>query len=295
FIKNNNDHYTILGNISGIDSSKTHGLLLLQTDSNGQIQWKKIYNKDFPVQGTGIVKTSSGGYMLLENIVDKKNQTILLINVDINGNIIWEKTYNDSLKSFGHSIASLDGKNFFVGGYQLSGDRIDSDLLIFSFDNTGKIIWTKTIGVKGYNEVCKSLYVTKDSSIVLAGEIFPSTILLIKMDKKGNLIWKHSLKFKNSVSVNKIKELEDGGSAIVGEIKRNVFLIKTDNNGNFIRSGQYKFLKNSIGYDIDEASDNSIVIIGTTEDDVLNKSNNFLLNTYSLKQLNSTNKVMDNN
>jgi prepilin-type N-terminal cleavage/methylation domain-containing protein len=181
---------------------KKDDVLLIKTDSSGNIQWAKTYGGGMDILGRGIntlaysiAQTSDGGYILAgERDIGIGGYGMLLIKTNSLGNIQWAKTYWRSFEKAYSIIQTSDG------GYILAGETYGlglgrADALLIKTDSSGNIQWAKTYG-GAVDDRAYSIIQTSDGGYILAGETYSfgaflgyqtSDIIVIKTNSSGNV------------------------------------------------------------------------------------------------------------
>lgn len=150
----------------------------------------KVWDKTIGGSGTdfayAIKKVSSGGFMLGgysdSNISGDKTADCnglydyWLVKVDQNGNVQWDKTIGGDDEDELYSLDQTSDGGFILGGYSESGIsadkteacRGDYDYWVVKTDGSGNVVWDKTLGGSGADELL-SVRKTSDGKYVAAG------------------------------------------------------------------------------------------------------------------------------
>jgi hypothetical protein len=105
--------------------------LLVKTDSSGELEWSKKYEKPDWDTGRCMVQNSDGGYTLAGTLWNRSGTGHGgLIKTDSNGNMLWMKNYPGGFQLL--MAATSDG------GYILC-----SNLTLIKTDSEGNMLWTK--------------------------------------------------------------------------------------------------------------------------------------------------------
>ncbi len=169
-------------------------ILLIKTDSNGNLIWNKKIGSIYDDNGIS-VQQEVGGYSIISTtqiyditFVPSLYSKFDLVKVDKNGNLIWARRFGEFV------LAVNDGCKFGRktndGGYVLTGTPTGcpcSSYLIKT-DSNGVINWSKTYGMNGdwgANDIIQTI----DNGYIMAGSTMvagPNDIYLIKTDANGN-------------------------------------------------------------------------------------------------------------
>jgi protein involved in ribonucleotide reduction len=178
---------------------------IIKVDANGNKQWSKPFGGSGNDYAKSITTTTDGGYVFVghtdsnneEFITNKGKVDFWVVKIDGSGNKIWSKTFggteNDNARSI---VAQLDGTLIVAGTTTSNNGDIKntyggSDVLVIKLSGEGNIIWTKTYGYTGDEEVW-DMASTSDGGYVIAGgthENYNIDALVVKIDAEGNLQW----------------------------------------------------------------------------------------------------------
>ncbi len=222
----NNGYYLI----SGTDGSDTmvnnfHGgsdILLVHTDSLGNILWKKCYGGSEIDYGRTLISSMDGHIFLIGRTSSDDGDVqsrqwdgslAWVVKIDHQGDIIWEKTFGVekgtgfTIRSFlalpdgGIAVSSvIQGKSGDVSQY-FGG----IDVWTVRLAAQGEMLWEKTYGNKGQLDNLLSMAYTHDSTIICAGAAsvgggmvecsLPSyevyNAWLYEIDLQGNILWQY--------------------------------------------------------------------------------------------------------
>lgn len=192
---------------------------IIKLNAAGQEEWQKTIGGTGQEKLLSIKPTPDGGYIIggssasepkddTNTLNDKTseafgNMDYWLVKIDRNGQLMWQKTFGgqffDELRSL---VVTADG-GFLLGGYSnspTSGNKLEDnngigDFWIIKTDANGNMIWQKTLGNKGDDQ----LYVVhqcQDGNFLAGG----STTLaengadfwVIKLDTSGQMIWQQT-------------------------------------------------------------------------------------------------------
>ena len=183
----------ILGgySVSNVSGDKTEGYIgsndfwILKLDAFGNIDWQNTIggslNDVFSIE-----QITDGGYILggssASGISGDKTEPNIggldywIIKLDISGNIEWQNTIGGNQEDQLTSLQQTTDGGYILGGYSfsgISGDKTepsmgDADYWIVKLDNTGNILWQKTIG-GNYDDKLRSIKQAFDGGFVICG------------------------------------------------------------------------------------------------------------------------------
>ncbi|UCC80748.1 MAG: T9SS type A sorting domain-containing protein [Candidatus Zixiibacteriota bacterium] len=145
-------------------------ILLLKTDSNGNISWYRTYGYSGWEGGRCVIETSDGGFALTgrTNSVGHGSWDVFLVKTDSVGNMEWLKTYGGEEWDSGFSVREAHSNGFLLGGYTLSFDAANFDYYLIRTNINGHEIWYKTIGGSSVEYGLSAIYAS-DRTIYFMG------------------------------------------------------------------------------------------------------------------------------
>ena len=159
---------------------------ILKLSFTGQIQWQKTIGGTSIDQLTKIFQTSDGGYIAagyswsdvsgLKTENSRGRDDYWIVKLNAQGNIQWQKTIGGDSNDIIFDIKEMTNGTFIAGGYStsgISGDKTEAgkgyeDYWLVKLSATGQLLWEKTIGGNGDDELW-SLDITRDGGYILAG------------------------------------------------------------------------------------------------------------------------------
>ena len=139
---------TVLFSTSGIHAdtpSITFAIVLVKTDSSGNIVWQKVLTS--PVAITlAFQQQADGSFTGIGTIAVGPNDIdILIVKLDSSGNIVWQKRYGGSLADEAFQVLPISG-GYLVPGLTTSFGAGKSDMWLLKLDGSGNILKQETIG-----------------------------------------------------------------------------------------------------------------------------------------------------
>ena len=198
---------------------------LVKTDSNGIMEWNKIYGGDGREEAHSIVQTGDGGYA----IVGETDST------GAGGtDIWWVKTALDGKKQRGETYGgvSADGAYSLVqtsdGGYAIAGFTYSygvgapdySNFWLVKIDSSGRQLWDQPFGGLGADSA-ESLVGIEGGGFALAGStqlynVSDPDFWLVTTDSAGNLNWSQTYGGAGYDYPYSVTETSDRGFGLVG-------------------------------------------------------------------------------
>jgi len=235
----------ILGNSSPNPNTTYNDILLIKTDTTGNLIWRKtlgtIYEEVY--LSLEVIKNNTeyllggryGYYSSGNSYFD-----FGIVRTDTSGNLIWRNQYGTPSgdEPCGAAIYTLDSGFVMCGSY-------NNQAALMKIDRNGVQKWIKyfTLG-NTPNDWLPSVKQLSDSSFVMigSGEYGTTTAwtgFLLKADKNGNLIWKRHYDGEPTIPnyFYGFNTTQDGGFILTGQYNhigqpyQNLWLVKTDSLG----------------------------------------------------------------
>jgi len=156
--------------------SGTHNMMLLKTDSGGNLLWAKQYDYTGDESGYGIARASNGDYLIVTcAYTNSINANVLLYRTTPEGVFRWAKLYRDSHfpgKTYfaGFDVAALpDGNILLTGEWAGALQESQCDGLFLKVDSVGSILSGKTFGGSG-TDFFRKILLTSDGGYLLGGK-----------------------------------------------------------------------------------------------------------------------------
>jgi parallel beta-helix repeat protein len=230
-------------------------VMLIKTDSFGEIQWDRIYefSKDdsFIYSVGSLIQTSDGGYALSGCASSERTgKEFLLIKIDSTGNLQWTKLFGGVNDDETETLIQTDDGGYLLAGNTYSYGAGGSDAWLLKTDSSGNPLWTRTYGQAGEvvtlnggyhdfgtaRDVLNDLIVTNDGGFAFVGTSYRD-IWVVKTDAVGNQHWNQTYSIEKGQACigNSLIETNDGKFVIAGEEAPpgfpwygNYYIIKTE-------------------------------------------------------------------
>jgi hypothetical protein len=224
----------IIGNHGDID------VLIVKTDSIGELQWSKCFGGSSFDCCKSVAATSDGGYIFAaetrSNDGDVSGYQGLLdfwvVKISSSGEKEWQKCLGGSDDEDPNSIFQTKDGGYIVGGKScsidgdVSGNHGDHDYWIVKLDVEGNIQWQKSFGGSGLDGIL-SIKQTHDEGYILTGRSWSSDgdindnhgnddIWVVKINSSGSMEWNKSYGGPDNEGAKWITESDDNGYFIVG-------------------------------------------------------------------------------
>lgn len=126
---------------------------------DGSLIWEKNFGGTEIDEARGITTSDDGNIIIVGDTrssdanvsINNGAADVWIIKIDLNGNLIWEKTIGGTSFDVARSVSKTQDGGFLISGSSRSLDNGFSnngqnDGLLLKIDNSGNLIWQKTIG-----------------------------------------------------------------------------------------------------------------------------------------------------
>lgn len=252
-------------------------ILLVKTDSVGNLLWTKTFGDSGDEQGNFVQQTQDGGYIITGSIqnVGMSDKDVCIVKCDAVGNLQWTRMIGGSANDVGKCVQQTSDGGYVIAGTTNSfGGGLD-DVYLIKFDSFGALLWTKTFGGSN-NDRAYSIRQTNNGGLIIAGERdnpLSTDGYLIRTDANGVTLWEKAI----SAGANyqgyifySIQEVPDAGFICAGmnNIGQGPYacLVKTDSLGTALWSKAYGGV--GTGHEeagsVQQTKDGGYVFTGTT-------------------------------
>ena len=227
-----------------------YDFILIKTDSAGNLEWDRAYNRTRYDRAESLVETSDGGFAIAGYVGRPGTEDFWLVKTDEFGNMEWNQTYGGTETEHTSSlVATSDGGYAIAGGTSSFGSG-QEDCWLVKTDEFGNMEWNRTYGGE-VADYAWSLVATSDGGYAIAAitESFGAGFLdfwLVKTDEFGNMEWNQTYGGPGFDHAYSMVETSDGGYVIVGNkenstvepeptplppLPANIWLVKTNEFG----------------------------------------------------------------
>ncbi|MEZ5017421.1 MAG: T9SS type A sorting domain-containing protein [Flavipsychrobacter sp.] len=229
---------------------------VIKVDSNGAIQWKKIYGSALGESGYDLIATRDGNFLLAANAtanggdvsgyhpngVQLNTPDVWIVKFDDNGNIIWQNCYGGAGKERVYAVAqthdggyaivaTTDSSDADVSGYHKGPDVNATDIWLIKIDSLGVLKWQRCLGGSDHDRPL-DIIATKDKGLVIAGFAKSNDgdvttakgkndAWVIKTDSLGTTTWQKNYGGTENDNAAAIVECVDGGYMLMAATSSN--------------------------------------------------------------------------
>jgi len=240
------DGYIICGNVLDNGMGGINDYIVLKTDTNGSLLWRKRFGGSENDESYS-VKETNGGYIIagFTNSLDgditfnhNASTDYWIIKIDYSGNLLWQKTYGGSSSDMAYGIEVMSDGGFMVAGSVDCIDPFDGDLSnyygsidlwIIRLDSTGNLLWDKNLGGTG-GDNAYSLVSTGDGHFLVTGvtDSYDIDLLgfndpnggldywVVEIDSEANIVWQKVMGGSNADLGEYAARTSDGGAIVCG-------------------------------------------------------------------------------
>jgi hypothetical protein len=251
----------------------TTNILLIRTDSIGNIRWVKRLGMFFYENGRNVKETMDGGFILTgeRNRDTSDVYDMFVAKTDPEGNVEWSKSYMGPGNSQGFKILVLSDGSYIVHGVVNIGTE-NPDILTIRLTADGDTLWTRSYGSEGH-ERSFNLIETAQHQLAIIGLTDSWTagygdIYLTLLDLDGNLLWSKVYGSSGGEEGQIITQTSDEGFIFGGyannsfDIETGLYLVKTNSAGEIQWSMTYHDNDVDIVYGIVELDSGGYLVAG---------------------------------
>jgi Secretion system C-terminal sorting domain len=274
WVEEASDKGFIIGGDVYIGSSQAY---LVKKDSNGTIQWEKMYSNAFLDQCSSVKQTVDGGYILGCRTQANNANTVWLIKTDPFGNIVWQKVYNNRGSHIHTSEIEIVNNGYASVG-SISSTASNVDIILIQYNLNGDTIRSRIFGGSG-TDVGNSIdavsglgFIFGGSSTSFNGNKIDSYI--ISTDTALNIIWQRTFSNTYDERCTGVRYLLGRGYVMAVDSDTNVInhsqavIRVVDLNGNILKEKHYYPLTSGGWFnDVELTLDGGFILGGETNSD----------------------------
>jgi hypothetical protein len=184
------DGYAAVGAVTE-GESLTADLFVVKTNSQGVVNWMRIFSIAGGQFGYRIRETRDHGFIISGYSLPSGNESdILLVRVDSQGTILWQKILDKGNEDFSDLQTTSDGNFILATSTFFNGQ----DAVVIKFDGAGNVIWSKTY-IGHVADGALGVQQTSDGGYVVTGWTLGSTntldVWVFKLSSSGNIQWQY--------------------------------------------------------------------------------------------------------
>jgi len=193
-VQQTSDGGYIVTGFTGSFSSGDADIILIKTNSLGNLQWAKTYRGTNYDYAYSVQQTSDGGYIVAGHTLSfgAGNWDVFLIKTDASGNLQWAKTYGGTDWDYAYSVQQTSDGGYIVAVWTQSFSP-GRYFAIIKTNASGNVQWAKAYAGAwtDWTDRTYSVQQTPDGGYIAAGRVsvdaFDISAFLVKMDANGNV------------------------------------------------------------------------------------------------------------
>jgi hypothetical protein len=212
-------------------------ILLIKTDSNGNVQWEKKYQfavRDFNTKEpfSYVVKqTMNGGYVVVGTNAVIHPADVEVLRTDAAGNVVWAKTFEHDMtvwrNSVGLDIIETPSGDFVIAGSMDKDSPLHLNYPYFlRISSTGQVLkqqFYETVPLLNFQSGFSSVEQTTDGGFFFTGmggySDFGEQAQLLKTDASLDVSWSRVYTMDGAATVGAMsgRQTSDGGYVFTGK------------------------------------------------------------------------------
>ena len=196
---------------------------VVKLDSNGEVDWQKIYKRYVYETPTSVQQTTDGGYVVAGYTfrwAGDHNCDAWVLKLTANGSVDWQRKYGGSEWDWAECIQQTSDGGFIVAGYSDSSSPDNDDAWVLKLDSDGNVQWQNTYGGPEWDGA-ESIQQTTEGGYIVAVRTSSfgaggSDIWILKLDSGGGIDWQNTYGGNNAEFVGSIQQTTDGGYIVAG-------------------------------------------------------------------------------
>lgn len=236
FVQITSDGGYIISGSSQLSGEHSGDFLLIRTDADGKLLWKKTYDGSGRDLGRCVQQTYDEGF-IITGIIDSLGvgKGVYLFKTDNMGNEMWNTTFGGSDVDGGWFVQQTDDGGYLVTGYTKSFGA-GYQVYLIKTDSGGRELWDKTWGGSG-REQGDCIIQTRNSGFLVCGVTSSygkgeNDAFLLSIDSSGDEVWSRIFGGSDNDGGTFIQQTSDGGCIMTGITKSfgagsyDVYLVK---------------------------------------------------------------------
>jgi len=157
FIETSDNEFVIVGYTDDFLSESGYNVLLIKTDSEGNVIWRNDYSSD---RGFDIIEDVDGGYIVTGG------DDFFIMKTDYYGVFLWRKEYNIGGLDKCRAVDRTTDNGFILAG-QYDTNNNDAEGIIMKTDGEGNRLWQNIFGGRERQVISDVIQSNDDTYVVL--------------------------------------------------------------------------------------------------------------------------------
>ena len=212
-IQTPDDGYLLAGATWIQDSENYFDLLILKTDSLGNVLWSTILGESLWDEANYIIQDQNNDILICGF---KFESYSWFLKFDELGNLLWDSVFVTDYSNYAQQFIQTEDMGFILTGY--ANHDSETDFWAAKIDDFGSEEWTIIYEHTGY-DMAFSISNGTDTGYIIAGDNVHSdisNIMLKKIDDFGNLQWNSIYGGDSNDHGRSIKKLNENGFVLTG-------------------------------------------------------------------------------
>jgi len=168
-VRTDDGGYIFVGWIFPDEQNIQSDVLLIKTDSLGEVIWTNVIGGEDNDIGLCVRETSHGYIISGQTKTEGQSYDALLIKTDLSGNVLWSKTFGVDKSDAAFSVEVSDNGYFLTGTTNgIWWVSNSGDMWAFKTDTDGNLLWEKIFNI-AINDIAWSGIITSDGGYALTG------------------------------------------------------------------------------------------------------------------------------
>jgi hypothetical protein len=249
-----------------LDNFGSEQIMIIKTDSTGNISWSKLYGGIDPVVPGNVEQTTDGGYIFAGYVsYGNFDADVYVVKLDSIGNVEWSGTYGDAQWNAARHIEQTTDGGYIISGFYENAISYLTHIMLMKISSTGTLTWVRKFSgmTEDYPNYVKQ---TSDGGYILIGftNSFNSTqqTFLMKTNNLGAPQWTKAYPGGEGMVVD---ELQNGDYVFAGRsFSSGPILVKTNSFGDTLWAKIYDVPLQifSDGYSFKATTDGGFIFCG---------------------------------
>ena len=219
--------------ISGWVKKKTGmnpDLLLLRTDSSGDVVWEEQIGDAGSEEGNAVIETADGGFLVVgrTDSFGAGDNDMYVVKTDSAGSVLWERAYGSTSYDAAEDVQEISGSGYVITGQTTTPvDRMypqqsihTSSVYLIRTDMSGNSLWEHSLGDSKWNSLGHSVDLTPDGGFVVAGQRKSDRddweMYMLRTNGEGLPVWEYSWGGEGFDLASSVVRTDDGGYIMAG-------------------------------------------------------------------------------
>lgn len=213
---------------------------IIKCNSNGILEWEKLYGGSSDDRLNSINQTADGGYIVAGRTYSNDGDVSgnhgdfdwWVAKLSSSGALQWQKTLGGSGMDEAYSVKQTSDNGYIIAGWTGSSDgditnyRGNGDYWVVKLNSSGGMVWQKALGGTNVDKAY-SIQQTSDDNYIIAGYTSSNNgdvsgnhgsddFWIVKLNGTGNLIWQKTFGGSGLDQARSIEQTPDNGFIIAG-------------------------------------------------------------------------------